>query len=152
MKNLSWLSVALLLCMGAGAVFDSHAATSSATPSDGSVLPFPPVPSASKAAPRLQDSIHKRRAQPEHLKPGAPNVLIILIDDVGFGQAATFGGEVAHADAQPAARARASATTPSTPRRSARRRARRCSPAATTSASATAPSPSARWTGTATPA
>jgi arylsulfatase A-like enzyme len=61
---------------------------------DGSVLPFPPVPSASIAKPRLQDSEHKRRAQPEHLKPGAPNVLIILIDDVGFGQASTFGGEI----------------------------------------------------------
>ena len=61
---------------------------------DGSVLPFPPVPSASIAKPRLQDSVHKRRAQPEHLKPGAPNVLIILLDDVGFGQASTFGGEM----------------------------------------------------------
>ena len=38
--------------------------------------------------------MHKRRAQPQHLKPGAPNVLIILLDDVGFGQAATFGGEI----------------------------------------------------------
>jgi len=28
------------------------------------------------------------------LKPGSPNVLIILLDDVGFGQAATFGGEI----------------------------------------------------------
>jgi arylsulfatase len=63
-------------------------------PDDGSVLPFPPVPSASIAKPRLQDSVHKRRAQPEHLKPGAPNVLIILLDDVGFGQASTFGGEI----------------------------------------------------------
>ena len=61
---------------------------------DGSVLPFPPVPSASVAKPRLQDSVHKRRAQPQHLKPGAPNVLIILLDDVGFGQASTFGGEM----------------------------------------------------------
>jgi arylsulfatase A-like enzyme len=65
-----------------------------ATPTDGSVLPFPPVPSASLAAPRLQDSIHKRRAQPNHLREGAPNILIILMDDVGFGQASTFGGEV----------------------------------------------------------
>ena len=61
---------------------------------DGSVLPFDPVPSASVAKPRLQDSVHKRRAQPEHLKPGAPNVLIVLLDDVGFGQASTFGGEI----------------------------------------------------------
>jgi arylsulfatase len=65
-----------------------------ATPSDGSVLPFPPVPSASIAKPRLQDSLHKRRAQPQHLKADAPNVLIVLLDDVGFGQASTFGGEI----------------------------------------------------------
>ena len=94
MKTLSRLSVALLLCAGTSATFPVHAATATATPSDGSVLPFPPVPSASKAEPRLQDSVHKRRAQPSHLKPGAPNVLIILLDDVGFGQASTFGGEV----------------------------------------------------------
>ena len=58
------------------------------------MLPFPPVPSASIARPRLQDSVHQRRAEPRHLKPGAPNVLIILLDDVGFGQASTFGGEI----------------------------------------------------------
>jgi arylsulfatase len=65
-----------------------------ATASDGSVLPFPPVPSASIARPRLQDSLHKRRAQPQHLKADAPNVLIVLLDDVGFGQASRFGGEI----------------------------------------------------------
>jgi len=68
------------------------AASPAATPTDGSVLPFPPVPSASIARPRLQDSVHKRRAQPQHLKADAPNVLIVLLDDVGFGQASTFGG------------------------------------------------------------
>jgi arylsulfatase len=70
------------------------AASPAATPSDGSVLPFPPVPSASIARPRLQDSVHKRRAQPQHLKADAPNVMIVLLDDVGFGQASTFGGEI----------------------------------------------------------
>ena len=61
---------------------------------DGSVLPFPGAPSASIAAPRLQDSKHVRRVEPNHLRKDAPNVLIILLDDVGFGQASTFGGEV----------------------------------------------------------
>ena len=36
----------------------------------------------------------KWRKEPERLKPGAPNVLIVLIDDVGFGQTDTFGGEI----------------------------------------------------------
>ncbi|MGA9961550.1 MAG: sulfatase-like hydrolase/transferase, partial [Azonexus sp.] len=57
-------------------------------------MPFPPVPSASKAGPTLQTSTHIRRAQPNHLAKDAPNVLIILIDDVGYGQASTYGGEI----------------------------------------------------------
>jgi arylsulfatase len=63
-----------------------------ATPDDGSVLPFPSAPSASVAKPRLQDSVHKRRVEETHLPAGAPNVLIVLIDDVGFGTPDTFGG------------------------------------------------------------
>ncbi len=63
-----------------------------ATPNDGSVLPFPPTPSASKAGPTLQESVHKRRVESDRLPKGAPNVLIILIDDAGFGTPDTFGG------------------------------------------------------------
>ena len=59
---------------------------------DGSVLPFPPAPSASIAKPRLQDSVHKRRVEPDRLPKDAPNILIILIDDAGFGVPDTFGG------------------------------------------------------------
>jgi arylsulfatase A-like enzyme len=65
-----------------------------APPDDGSVLPFSPTPSASVARPRLQDSTMKRRVEPERLPQDAPNILIVLIDDVGFGIADTFGGEV----------------------------------------------------------
>jgi len=64
------------------------------TPS-GAVLPFPPVPSASVAGPTLQESRHVRRAEPNHLPKDAPNILIVLLDDVGFGLADTFGGEIA---------------------------------------------------------
>ncbi|MFN0052483.1 MAG: arylsulfatase [Planctomycetales bacterium] len=62
--------------------------------SDGAVLPFPPTPSASVAAPTIQESKMTWRKEPQRLKPGAPNVLIVLIDDVGFGVPDTFGGEV----------------------------------------------------------
>ncbi len=61
---------------------------------DGSVLPFPDTPSASTAAPTLKGSTHLRRREPSRLKPGAPNVLIVLLDDVGYGVPETFGGEV----------------------------------------------------------
>ncbi len=60
----------------------------------GTVLPFPPIPSASVTAPRLQDAKHIRRAEPRHLPAGAPNILIVLLDDVGFGLPSTFGGEI----------------------------------------------------------
>ncbi|QJW98571.1 arylsulfatase [Frigoriglobus tundricola] len=60
---------------------------------DGSVLPFPPTPSASVAGPTVRDSKMAWRKEPDRLKPGAPNVLIVLIDDVGFGTPDTFGGE-----------------------------------------------------------
>lgn len=61
-------------------------------PVDGSVLPFPPTPSASKAGPTLQESEHHRRVDQNHLPKDAPNILIVLIDDVGFGVPDTFGG------------------------------------------------------------
>ena len=63
-------------------------------PADGSVLPFPPAPMAGKAEPRLQDSIMTWPEPTRHLPEGAPNILIILLDDVGFGISETFGGEV----------------------------------------------------------
>ena len=84
----------ILICLQAMALELSAGPAAAAQADDGSILPFPPVPSASIAKPRLQDSVHKRRAQPRHLKSDAPNVLIILLDDVGFGQASTFGGEI----------------------------------------------------------
>jgi arylsulfatase len=58
------------------------------------VLPFPPTPSASTAGLTMKDSIHKKRVTPSRLQPGAPNVLIILIDDVGPGTPSTYGGEI----------------------------------------------------------
>ena len=61
---------------------------------DGSILPFPGPPSASLAGETLQESIHKRRVYPSHLPKDAPNIIIVLMDDVGFGTASAFGGEV----------------------------------------------------------
>ena len=115
----------ILICLQAMALELSAGLAVAAQADDGSILPFPPVPSASIAKPRLQDSVHKRRAQPRHLKSDAPNVLIVLIDDVGFGQASTFGGEI-NTPTLSKLPIRGSATTLSTPPRSARRRAPRC--------------------------
>ena len=58
------------------------------------VLPFPEQPMAGVAAERLQDSKPVWPEKPRRLPADAPNVLIVLLDDVGFGVADTFGGEV----------------------------------------------------------
>ena len=58
------------------------------------VLPFPPTPSASTAGLTMQDSIYKKRVEPKRLAAGAPNILIILMDDTGPGLPSTYGGEV----------------------------------------------------------
>lgn len=63
-------------------------------PDDGSVLPFPPTPSASVAGPTLQESKHQRRVEPSRLPKDAPNILIVLLDDVGFGLPDTYGGPI----------------------------------------------------------
>jgi arylsulfatase len=78
--------------LAAGLFFALGTAVGQTPPDDGSVLPFPPTPSASTAAPRLQDSIHKRRVEPDRLPKDAPNILIILMDDCGFGTPDAFGG------------------------------------------------------------
>ncbi len=36
----------------------------------------------------------KRRVEPGHLPPDAPNILIVLLDDVGFGLPDTYGGPI----------------------------------------------------------
>ena len=65
-------------------------ATSSA---DGRVLPLPPAPFKGEIGTTYKDS---KPDFPAQLKApaDAPNVLVILLDDVGFGAMSTFGGLV----------------------------------------------------------
>ena len=83
-----------LAFIGALCALLPHALCEAAQPADGSVLPFPPTPSASVAGPTLQTSKHQRRVEKSHLPKDAPNILIILLDDVGFGLADTYGGPI----------------------------------------------------------
>jgi arylsulfatase A-like enzyme len=66
----------------------------SATTRAQEILPFPPTPSASTPGLTVQDSIYNKRVEPRHLADGAPNILIILIDDVGPATPSTYGGEI----------------------------------------------------------
>ena len=54
------------------------------------VLPFPDPPMGGKVGPTMQESVHKWREAPDHLPKDAPNILIVMLDDAGFGQPSTF--------------------------------------------------------------
>ncbi len=58
------------------------------------ILPFPPPPSASKAGVTIEGSTYQKRVTPRRLDEDAPNILIVLIDDVGPGLPSTYGGAV----------------------------------------------------------
>ena len=58
------------------------------------VLPFPPKPSGSIANRTMQESVYSPLPAPRHLPAGAPNILIVLIDDAGPALPTTYGGEI----------------------------------------------------------
>jgi arylsulfatase len=58
------------------------------------VLPFPPKPSGSIAGRTMQESIYSPLPAVSHLPKDAPNIIIVLIDDVGPGLPDTYGGEI----------------------------------------------------------
>ncbi len=57
----------------------------------GTVLPRPPQPFRGRIDLRAQDS-KSDFPVPVHAPAAAPNILLVLLDDVGFGAASTFGG------------------------------------------------------------
>ncbi len=89
------------------------------------VLPFPPKPSGSIAGRTMQESTYSPLPPVSHLPKDAPNILIVLIDDVGPAQTDTYGGEI-HTPTLSASPRRAFPTTGFTPPRCARPRARHC--------------------------
>ena len=124
----SFLFACLPLAMASAGV--PHAAWAQEVQLDRSVLPV-----AEPARPPIT-AIDARDAQvPPRFEvkapAGAPNVVIVLIDDLGFGVPDTFGGPVPHADTGQTCDKTACATPTSTPRPCVRRRVRRSSPGAT---------------------
>jgi len=57
-------------------------------------LPIPQGPFKGQVAPRTKDSVKDFPVEVSAPK-GAPNVLIIMTDDVGYGASSTFGGPIA---------------------------------------------------------
>lgn len=73
-----------------GVVAHSQTANS---PQDGSVLPIPLEPFQGIIEKTFEGS-QQDYPQPLEAPEGAPNIVLILIDDLGFGQPGTFGGPV----------------------------------------------------------
>jgi arylsulfatase A-like enzyme len=57
-------------------------------------LPFSPTPSGSKAGPTIAESTYSPLPAKPHLPANAPNVVVIMLDDVGPALAGTFGGPI----------------------------------------------------------
>lgn len=57
-------------------------------------LPFPPKPSGSKAGPTIAESTYSPLPAESHLPADAPNIVIIMLDDVGPALPSTFGGVI----------------------------------------------------------
>jgi arylsulfatase A-like enzyme len=57
-------------------------------------LPFPAQPSGSTAGPTIAESKYSPSPPVSHLPANAPNILIIMLDDVGPALPETFGGPI----------------------------------------------------------
>lgn len=57
-------------------------------------LPFPPKQSGSKAGPSIGQSVYSPKMEQSRLPADAPNILIIMLDDVGPAIPDTYGGPV----------------------------------------------------------
>lgn len=57
-------------------------------------LPFPAAPSPSTAGPTIAQSSYKAGKPVSHLPKGAPNVVVIMLDDVGPALPDTYGGPI----------------------------------------------------------
>lgn len=79
------VALAMILALGASVALPADAQE---------VLPFPPKPSGSTAGRTMQESMYSPLPPVNRLPKDAPNMLIVLIDDVGPAQTDTYGGEI----------------------------------------------------------
>lgn len=57
-------------------------------------LPFPATPSGGKTGPTIKESVYVPRKPVQRLPAGTPNVVIIMLDDVGPALPSTYGGPI----------------------------------------------------------
>src|SRR5262249_58557393 len=89
----TFVSVALACTASAQQIRGTPGSPSAVEFPDSRVLPLPPPPFSGTIMPNAIDSTS---AWPPQIMPpeGAPNILLILTDDVGFGAPSTFGGVI----------------------------------------------------------
>jgi arylsulfatase A-like enzyme len=85
--------VALLVAVLLSSVAIMPIRAQQALPAEGSVLPRPPQPFKGKLAPTEQES-SKAFPSPLEASADAPNILLVMTDDVGFAASSTFGGPI----------------------------------------------------------
>jgi arylsulfatase len=95
-SGLIWAAVMALACVVGyvepqGATPAAGVAQQSKQQAGGSVLPRPAEPFGGRIDLRAKDA-KSDFPVPVQAPPGAPNILLVLLDDVGFGAASTFGG------------------------------------------------------------
>lgn len=93
------LSVAAAVCMISGGVSATAqsaepAKVKAAPPRPQTILPFAPFRFTGSVGRTIDDSDPPEFPQPPTPPEGAPNIVLILIDDAGYGQFGTFGGAV----------------------------------------------------------
>src|SRR5215469_8827300 len=81
------------LAVAVSVAFVSHASNAQTPGSTQEVLPQPEPPFKGKIGRTVKDSTPDFPKDVEAPK-GAPNILLIMTDDVGFGASSTFGGPI----------------------------------------------------------
>ena len=87
------IAVALVGCSTGGQVAPPQNHSAQSTTGDGDVLPRPEPPFKGKIGRTVKESTPDFPAEIS-APAGAPNVLLIMTDDVGFGASSTFGGPI----------------------------------------------------------
>jgi arylsulfatase len=90
MRDCSRLCLQVLAAVSLWSVFHGATLTAQTAP-DRTTLPTPQPPFEGTIARDFASST-QRPAKPPAAPAGAPNVLVILLDDAGYGQTSTFGG------------------------------------------------------------
>jgi arylsulfatase len=94
MKRFNPMFILLVAATCAQAQQHSGQGASTAPPRTSNVLPFEDFRFQGNVGRTIADSDPPEFPQPPRPPKGAPNIVLILIDDAGYGQFGTFGGQV----------------------------------------------------------